>query len=285
MQPRQQISSASGYPVDRYPGMETYLNVCADILERWTQQGEKHEEKNSTTANFAGAFECYFPLKDYFNRISTYAGCTNEVFTILMVYIDRLTFPEGDRFPALVLNRFNVHRVITVCLLAACKYQDDKYYLNAHFAEMCGLPLEELNLLEGYFYSLIGFNTDVSAAEFSALYNTVRNRAFELNFVDPNLSPYSLVDSAPREYRQPKYRLDQDKRYKLKEDDLLVQIVPLARPVLSMKKTVYREQSLNPNAPSFYPVEQRVQVEQPCFAGSDGRRTVFQRYQVDRNYF
>jgi hypothetical protein len=94
-------------------------------------------------------------------RIHKYASCSNECFTLALIYVDRLI--QRNNF---LLTELNVHRVIITAVLLAAKFFDDAYYNNAYYAKVGGVHVSEMNGLEVDFLFRINFSLHVTTELF-----------------------------------------------------------------------------------------------------------------------
>eukprot|EP01132_Coremiostelium_polycephalum_P003112 gene3112-3891_t len=92
-------------------------------------------------------------VKDYLNRLYKYAPCSRECFIASLVYIDRLSIECG-----MLINSFNIHRILITCLLISTKYLDDIFYNNEFYSQVGGVSLKEMNSLELDFLKMLNFS-------------------------------------------------------------------------------------------------------------------------------
>ena len=83
-----------------------------------------------------------------------YTKIEETTLTLALIYIDRLC-----RKKKILLTEYNVHRILFVSVLAALKYNEDKFYSNVYYAKIGGLEIKQLNTLEIEF--VIGINFDL----------------------------------------------------------------------------------------------------------------------------
>ena len=107
-------------------------------------------------------------IYDYMQRIRKYSECSTEAFIHALIYIDRLI-----RNTNIVVNSYNIHRILITSVMVASKYFDDFYYSNEHYSKIGGVSLKEINSLEVTFLSLIHYSLYVSPDEFSIFYNQI----------------------------------------------------------------------------------------------------------------
>ena len=91
-------------------------------------------------------------IEDYLIRIQTYSNIEKSTLIISLILIDRLC-----QISNIILTYHNIHRLIFSAILISIKYNEDTYYDNKYYAEIAGVKLKELKLLEYYFLSMIHF--------------------------------------------------------------------------------------------------------------------------------
>jgi len=82
---------------------------------------------------------------------------------VSLIYIDRVF----EINPKACLNRLNVHKFVLISMMIAIKFNEDDCYTNKFYAEVGGLTLKELNILELEFCKLIRFKFHVLEEEFN----------------------------------------------------------------------------------------------------------------------
>ena len=113
-------------------------------------------------------------IYDYLIRIQTYSLIEKSTLILSLIYIDRLC-----ELCKLTLTFYNIHRIVFAAILIAIKYNEDNFYDNKYYAEIAGVKLKELKLIEYQFVELIDFNMYVSDEIFNK-YNTYLN-SFQKN--------------------------------------------------------------------------------------------------------
>ncbi|KIO17038.1 hypothetical protein M407DRAFT_177281 [Tulasnella calospora MUT 4182] len=137
-------------------------------------------------------------IESYLLRILKYCPTTNEVFLSLLVYFDRMgklgeaiqeeeavaskakrddddddepmgevEKPEASSSTAapLVIDSYNIHRLIIAGVTVASKFFSDVFYTNSRYAKVGGLPTQELNKLELQFLLLNDFRLAIPPEE------------------------------------------------------------------------------------------------------------------------
>ena len=106
----------------------------------------------------------------FFGRIKKYTKIEKSTLIIILIYADRICTTSG-----IILNPYNIHRIILGCLLLAIKYNEDIYFTNEQYAKVGGITLEELNYLEYFSFQLLDFNLYISEELFQKYLNYITN--------------------------------------------------------------------------------------------------------------
>ena len=96
-------------------------------------------------------------INDYLIRIQTYSEIEKSTLIISLILIDHTCKKSG-----LVLNYYNIHRLLFGAILVSIKYNEDAYYDNKFYSEIAGVKAKELKLLEYNFTKMINFRFFVS---------------------------------------------------------------------------------------------------------------------------
>jgi hypothetical protein len=106
-------------------------------------------------------------------RIAKHSGFSGECFVLALIYIDRVI----QRHPHFVLNAMTIHRLFITAVMLGAKFFDDKYFNNASYAKVGGVPVDELNSLEVEFLKLINFSLYFDPDTFRQFYMELCNHA------------------------------------------------------------------------------------------------------------
>lgn len=85
-----------------------------------------------------------------------------ECFLAAFIYMDKLCMSIGSTN---IVNPFTIHRLFFVATVLAIKFYCDNFYNNTYYAQVGGIPVEELNELEINFLKTIDFNLDIPREE------------------------------------------------------------------------------------------------------------------------
>ena len=100
-------------------------------------------------------------INDYLKRIQTYSEIEKSTLIIALILIDHTCKKYG-----VILNYYNIHRVLFGSILISIKYNEDTYYDNKFYSEIAGVKLKELKLIEYAFLELNDFNVFINIKEY-----------------------------------------------------------------------------------------------------------------------
>ena len=100
-------------------------------------------------------------INDYLTRIQLYSGIEKSTLILSLIQIDHFC-----KKTELILSYYNIHRLLFTAVLISIKYNEDSYYDNKFYAEIAGVKLKELKMLEYTFMELNDFNVFISHKEY-----------------------------------------------------------------------------------------------------------------------
>lgn len=104
-------------------------------------------------------------IRQYVERVVSYAPCTVECFVVALIYIERiqqLQKAQGVNF----VNPRTIHRLFITSILLSAKYTDDIYFNNKYYARVGGISCAEMNALELEFLFRVKFDCNTHPEEF-----------------------------------------------------------------------------------------------------------------------
>lgn len=119
-------------------------------------------------------------LYDYLIRIQTYTHLERSTLISSLIYIDRLC-----ELGKLTLTYYNIHRILFAGILIAIKYNEDEFYDNKYYAEIGGVKLNELKLMEYTFLELCDFKFFISNEVYEN-YNNYLNSLEKYHLINKN---------------------------------------------------------------------------------------------------
>lgn len=156
----------------------------ADRVEGFEAGLKRHMAEDGGDTPFLQLREPPCSIRHYIGRITKYAGLSENALVCTLALLNRSTqdgllglgsswcqgtVPQSSkearahaaREPPIRVCRYNVHRLVLVCALAAAKYNDELICSNAHWAKVGGVSTEELNLIERAFFDRNRFRLGV----------------------------------------------------------------------------------------------------------------------------
>ena len=121
-------------------------------------------------------------LKHFFSRIKKYTNFEKSTLIIILIYTDRMCINSG-----IILNPYNIHRIILGSLLLAIKYNEDVYFTNEYYAKIGGISLKELNYLEYFSYQLLDFNLYISDDIYGKYLKYITNYSSSKSWFNKNI--------------------------------------------------------------------------------------------------
>ena len=133
------------------------INAISETLNLILEQNKSLEDykeiiKQQSKMAFSANSIPEISIKDYLIRIQTYSNIEKSTLIISLIYIDRIC--ENSN---LNLTYFNIHRILFTAVLMSIKYNEDNFYDNKFYAEIAGVKLKELNMIENNFTDMIDF--------------------------------------------------------------------------------------------------------------------------------
>ena len=133
--------------------IEAISQTLTTILEENKKLSNYKEiVKNQSKIAFSASSIPSITIKDYLIRIQTYSNIEKSTLILSLIYVDRLC-----EVADLTLTYYNIHRILFTAVLMAIKYNEDNFYDNNFYAEIAGVKLKELKLIEYTFLDLIDF--------------------------------------------------------------------------------------------------------------------------------
>ena len=137
-------------------------NVLTTILEE-NKKLDNYKEllKKQSKMLFSASSIPNISINDYLTRIQLYSGIEKSTLILSLIQIDHIC-----KKTELILSYYNIHRLLFTAVLISIKYNEDTYYDNKFYAEIAGVKLKELKLLEYTFMELNDFNVFINHKEY-----------------------------------------------------------------------------------------------------------------------
>ena len=158
------------------------IQAISEILTKLIEQNKKQEnykeiilkQKNMIfSANPIPKISIY----DYLIRINKYSEIETSTLICSLILIDHIS-QSSD----IILTYYNIHRIIFAAVLASIKYNEDSFYDNKFYAEIAGVKLKELKMIEYTFLELIDFNMFIKTEEYEE-YRNYLEKFYEISLL------------------------------------------------------------------------------------------------------
>lgn len=145
---------------------EVLLSNLGSVLEDIAKDSKNLENyndiiKSQSKMPFSSKRRPKISLYDYLKRINSYSSINDSTYIIALMLTDRLCLESST-----YITELNVHRLIFTAILIAIKINEDDYYEMTYYAEIAGIEIEELLLLEETFLDLVNFNLYIKEEDY-----------------------------------------------------------------------------------------------------------------------
>jgi hypothetical protein len=141
--------------------IDVFITSLANALQNIMAKDSTYTNTNLT--RFHAPRVPSISVRQYVERVVSYAPCTVESFVVALVYLNRIAENQG----AVFVNPRTIHRLFITSVLVAAKYSDDIYFNNKYYARVGGISGSEMNALELEFLFRLKFDCNSTAEEFS----------------------------------------------------------------------------------------------------------------------
>ncbi|KAI8622731.1 cyclin-domain-containing protein [Chytriomyces sp. MP71] len=133
--------------------VEAIMTMIIEMLDRLTSHNDNIPLSHANLTRFHSRAIPGISVADYVRRIVKYASIEKAVVLLVLVYIDRIC----DLHKTFTISSLTSHRFLISALTSGSKAVSDIYCTNTHFAKVGGITLQELNLLEVEFCTMINW--------------------------------------------------------------------------------------------------------------------------------
>eukprot|EP01062_Namystynia_karyoxenos_P060632 TRINITY_DN522_c0_g1_i1.p1 TRINITY_DN522_c0_g1~~TRINITY_DN522_c0_g1_i1.p1 ORF type:complete len:270 (+),score=82.31 TRINITY_DN522_c0_g1_i1:236-1045(+) len=146
--------------VSSCPSFHPLLPKAGEVLQELAQAGACPRGRGKRSV-----FDAIAPppvsVCDFLIRLCKHAHCSPQVWLCTFANTDRMLSRAGLSFSPL-----NVHRIFLAGFVVTAKFRDDVSYGNKWYAAVAGVPCAELNILEGAFLDMLGWNCCTTPDEY-----------------------------------------------------------------------------------------------------------------------
>lgn len=152
--------------------IDSLVVLIADMLQRVIAFNDNIPLAPEALTRFHSSAAADISVLDYLRRIVKYTKLEKSCLLITLHYIDQIC----TRRPSFVISSLTVHRFIITSVAVSSKALCDVFCTNAHYAQVGGAHVEELNLLEREFLAFIDWNLTCTREHLQTYYsNLVRS--------------------------------------------------------------------------------------------------------------
>jgi len=108
----------------------------------------------------------------YLQRLKSVFDCSDEVFILAVILVDRLLEKEGLQPEKVTMRK--VHRLFLGSLVVTVKYNQDLVYGNSHYARAGGMHVKEVNRLERFILRGLDYDLHVHPEQYYHYERTLR---------------------------------------------------------------------------------------------------------------
>ncbi|KAI8840519.1 cyclin-domain-containing protein [Chytridium lagenaria] len=154
---------------------EAILVMVIEMIERLKSHNDNIPVTQENLTRFHSRAVPGISISDYVRRIVKYASIEKVVMILVLIYVDRIC--ETHR--TFTISSLTSHRFLISAITAGSKAISDVYCTNTHFGKVGGITLQELNLLELEFCTMINWRLACNHAQIQQYYvNLVRTSSF-----------------------------------------------------------------------------------------------------------
>ncbi|KYQ94417.1 cyclin-related 2 family protein [Tieghemostelium lacteum] len=165
----------------------SFLSILSDYIEHQIDQCGDSSIRTSSdcTSNITHpTFQVFnvdqepeISIYNYILRIFKYLPFGTDIFIFSIIYLDRVI----EQNPQIKLSYLNIHRLFMASVLVASKYHNDKSLNNRYYAQVGGVNLTEMNLLEIKFLILVDWNLLITTDTFNTYNDLIQLKIKSLN--------------------------------------------------------------------------------------------------------
>ena len=132
--------------------------IIASLIKDICEEGKTNvEEKICLIKSFISKKIPSISINDYIERLLKYGHVSEEIFILVLIYIDRLY-----RNHKINLNYYNIHKLILASFIVTIKFHEDECYSLNYYAKLGGISKKEIIKLEYDFLNLLDFRLYIS---------------------------------------------------------------------------------------------------------------------------
>ena len=120
----------------------------------------KIHNKNNYIKIFYNKYIPEIKLSEFVSKIIELTKCEFNTIIYSLILIDKLYFK------GIIINEFNIYKLLYISIIISIKMNQDKIYNNKYYAKILGVEPKELLILETNFLILLNFDIYISNDSF-----------------------------------------------------------------------------------------------------------------------
>lgn len=146
-------------------------NILIDLVKYYGSKSNYLEKLKSQQKNIFTSHQVpNITLSKYLERMKKYMKLEDNSIILGLIYLDRFCLKKK-----IILTDYNTHRLLFISILTAVKFQEDRFFTNTFYSQVCGVKLNILNQMEYEFVLGMGFEFYVSINLFNKYKNIINN--------------------------------------------------------------------------------------------------------------
>ena len=147
---------------------EKMIKSISYILSEITNLSKTNTNYNTINDIFNPKKMPNISISDYINRIIEYTNIEENTLICALIYIDSISKIKK-------ITIYNIYKILFSAVLISIKFNEDEIYPNNFYAQIAGVPSQELLQMEHEFLILINFNLLIDENKFSSLKKALKN--------------------------------------------------------------------------------------------------------------
>jgi hypothetical protein len=147
---------------------EKMIKSISYILSEITNLSKTNTNYNTINDIFNPKKMPNISISDYINRIIEYTNIEENTLICALIYIDSISNKKK-------ITISNIYKILFSAVLISIKFNEDEIYPNNFYAQIAGVPSQELLQMEHEFLILINFNLLIDENKFSSLKIALKN--------------------------------------------------------------------------------------------------------------
>eukprot|EP01064_Diplonema_japonicum_P022605 TRINITY_DN32579_c0_g1_i1.p1 TRINITY_DN32579_c0_g1~~TRINITY_DN32579_c0_g1_i1.p1 ORF type:complete len:182 (+),score=14.97 TRINITY_DN32579_c0_g1_i1:28-546(+) len=149
---------------------EPFLNGLVEVLQSFISSNSVSGTEHRTV--FYLAKVPAISIEKYVIRLAKHFGCSKEDMIVAVILVDRLLYNQ----PTFRFTQHTFHRLFLTALLLSVKSRQDFFFNNLFYANVGGVRLKDMNIMEEHFLLALDFDTWVDEEAFAAFTSALGER-------------------------------------------------------------------------------------------------------------